>query len=141
MVTSGVVVVDVGDDDDVLVVGRVVVLGLGAWLADATTPVPVGDVGELVGVVVRALEREAVVAEVREVVVGVPASGAAPASTWAFWGLVAWSALPVAALLGIMKRKTPTAVAPATQSSTKLGSGFQLPPLVTEWWWRPSSRT
>src|SRR6478609_8334206 len=110
MVTSGGVVVDVEDDDDVLVVGLVVVLGLGAWLADATTPVAVGDVGELVGVVVRALEREAVVAEVREVVVGVPPTGAAPASTWGFWGSIAWAALPVAALLGIMKRKTPTAV-------------------------------
>jgi hypothetical protein len=128
LVLVGVVVVlDVRLADVGLEVGEPV--GVPAGL------VAVAAVGEVVGVV-RGFDRDAVedvargsgvsvaptgdpVAEV----VGVPVcrpSAAGPES--------AFSAAP----LGSMKANTPTAVRPPIQTRTRLGSGFQLPPLVTE---------
>jgi hypothetical protein len=141
MVTMGVCEV-------VLVVGVLVVVvvrfGVGDEVVDPEREreAAVGDVvGEPVGVV-RGLERETVVGETR----GSPAlvalgSGSVDPLASEPSALGVWSAESTAALLGSMNRNTPTAVAPPIQTRTRLGSGFQLPPLVTEWRWRPSSRT
>lgn len=145
MVTIGVWV-DEGVEVVVVLVGADDRLGADA-VEEAVVARPAGwvwvaDVGETAGVVVRGLEREAVVAEARgeaDVVadgVGVPITGAAGASAE-----VLESGPVVAAELGSMNAKTATAVSPPIQMRTRLGSGFQLPPPLTACRWRPTSRT
>jgi hypothetical protein len=103
--------------------------------------VRVAAVGEVEGVV-RGFEREAVVAAARGDAVAVSVGvGKADEALVAGDSADVFCGALSAALLGSMNAKTPTAVRPPIQTRTRLGSGFQLPPLVTEWRWRPSSRT
>jgi hypothetical protein len=139
MVTNGVVVVE--DDVEGAVV-LALCLGVVAPVCERVVPGArddeVDDVGETTGVVVRRCDLETVVGETRGSVPAVEPVGAEVPLV----GMLrsASSPLPPQALVGSMNRKTPTAVAPPIQTSSRLGRGFQLPPLVTEWRCRPISR-